>query len=106
MQWMGLTIFINQKMKTGHIKNIFIDDSSKNASKMIYAKNGVIIDNDQKKSFQLFDGKVINVEERKINVFEFDQIDFNLADYSTNTILVPKLQERSSKVSVRLHNFF
>jgi len=102
----GLTIFINSKNEDGSYKNIFIDDSTKNASKMIYAKNGVIIDNDQKKSFQLFDGKVINVEERKINVFEFDQIDFNLADYSTNTILVPKLQERSSKYLLDCIIFF
>ena len=64
---------------------------------MIYAKDGVIIDNNQRKSFQLFNGKVINNEKKKINVFGFDQIDFNLADYSSNSILVPKIQERSSK---------
>ena len=28
-----------------------------------------------------------NVEKSKINTFEFEQIDFNLAEYSTNTIL-------------------
>ena len=77
--------------------NIFIDDSTKNNSKMIYAKNGVIIDNNQRKSFQLFNGKVINNEKKKINVFGFEQIDFNLADYSSNSILVPKIQEKSSK---------
>ena len=47
----------------------------------------------KKKIFKLFDGEVINNEKTKINVFKFDQIDFNLADYSTNTILVPKVQE-------------
>ena len=40
---------------------------------------------------------MINNEKSKINVFEFDQIDFNLAEYSSNTILVPKIQEISSK---------
>ena len=64
---------------------------------MIYAKDGVIIDNNQRKSFQLFNGKVINNEKKKINVFGFEQIDFNLADYSSNSILVPKIQEKSSK---------
>ena len=41
--------------------------------------------------------KVINNEKKKINVFGFEQIDFNLADYSSNSILVPKIQEKSSK---------
>ena len=93
----GLTIFIKSKNDDNSYNNIFIDDSTKNKSKMIYAKNGIIIDNKQKKSFQLFNGKVINKEKKKINIFEFDQIDFNLADYSSNTILFPKIQERTSK---------
>ena len=41
--------------------------------------------------------EIINKEKKKINVFQFDQIDFNLADYSSNTILVPKIQELSSQ---------
>ncbi len=93
----GLTIFIGEKNIDGSYKNIFLDDSSKNVSKMIYAKNGKLIDNNQKKIFKLFDGEVINNEKTKINVFKFDQIDFNLADYSTSTILVPKIQELPSK---------
>ena len=93
----GLTIFIKEKNTDQTFSNIFIDDSTKNNSKMIYAKDGVIIDNDKRKSFQLFNGKVINNEKKKINVFGFEQIDFNLADYSSNSILVPKIQEKSSK---------
>ncbi len=93
----GLTIFIKEKNQDQSYSNIFIDDSTENKSKMIYAKNGNIIDNNQKKFFQLFDGKVINNEKRKINVFGFDQIDFNLGDYASNTILVPKIQEKSSR---------
>ena len=93
----GLTIFIKEKNTDQTFSNIFIDDSTKNNSKMIYAKDGVIIDSNQRKSFQLFNGKVINNEKKKINVFGFEQIDFNLADYSSNSILVPKIQEKSSK---------
>ena len=92
-----LTIFINSKNDDGTFNNIFLDDSSKANSKMIYAKNGLIVtSNDKKKIFKLFNGKVINKEDTKINVFKFDQIDFNLADFSSNTIVEPKLQERSS----------
>ena len=52
---------------------------------MIYAKNGTVIDNDNIKIFKLFGGKVINKDKNKINVFEFEQIDFNLADYTSST---------------------
>ena len=36
------------------------------------------------------------MKKKKLIYFEFDQIDFNLADYSSNSIMVPKIQERSS----------
>ena len=89
----GLTIFINEKNDNGTFTDIFLDDSTKNIPRMIYAKNGVLIDNKKQKVFKLFDGKVINNEESRINVLEFSQIDFNLKDYSSNTILQPKVQE-------------
>lgn len=93
----GLTIFIEKKNKDETFSNIFIDDTSKGKTRTIYAKRGLIIDDNEKKIFKLFNGKVINNEKTKINVFKFDQIDFNLAEYSSNTILVPKIQETSSQ---------
>ena len=102
----GLTIFIKEKNKDQTFSNIFIDDSTKSNSKMIYAKNGVVVDNSLKKTFKLFDGKVINNEKKKINVFGFDQIDFNLADFSSNSIMVPKIQEKSSKELIKCVLFF
>ena len=63
---------------------------------MIYAKNGILISKNDQKKFQLYDGKVMNKEKLKVNVFEFEQIDFNLSEFSTNTILVPKIQETPS----------
>ncbi len=92
----GLTIFIEKKNSDGSYVDIFIDDSTKNNSKMIYAKSGVLIDDEKKKIFKLFQGKVINNEKSKINVFEFDQIDFNLKDFTSNTITIPKIQEIKS----------
>ena len=93
----GLTIFIKTKNQNGTYSKIFIDDSSKNFSRMIYAKNGILIDDKSKKIFRLYDGRVINNDKTKINIFEFEQIGFNLADYSSNTILVPKIQETPSR---------
>ena len=101
----GLTIFIDRKNNVNNnYSNIFIDDSTK-AKRMIYAKNGTIIDNDNLKIFKLYSGKVINRDKKKINVFEFDQIDFNLANYSSSTILVPKVQEMPSRELLGCANF-
>ena len=91
-----LTIFINKKNENGSYTDIFIDDSTKASSKMIYAKNGFLIDSEKQKIFKLLDGRVINNEKSKINIFEFDEIDFNLRTFDTNTIIVPKIQEISS----------
>ena len=92
----GLTIFIENREENNSFKNIFIDDSSKIQKKMIYAKSGKIIDQNNQKVFRLFDGKVLNKDKIKVNIFQFEQIDFGLSDYSPNTILVPKIQEISS----------
>ena len=93
----GLTIFIENKANDGSFSNIFIDDSSQSTTKMTYANNGKIIDVDGKKVFKLFNGSVINKKENKINEFKFDQINIDLSKYASNTILVPKVQETSSK---------
>ncbi len=93
----GLTIFINKKNNDGSFSNIFLDDSSKSISKMIYAKNGLIVDNEQVKIFELYNGQVINKDDKKINIFEFDQINFNLGNFTSSSILVPKVQEISSE---------
>ena len=91
----GLTIFIEENNEE-NFSNIFIDDSSKGYSRMIYAKDGIIVSEKKKKKFVLFDGKVINIDKSRINTFEFDQIDFNLESFSSNSIIAPKIQETSS----------
>ena len=93
----GLTIFINKKNLDGTYSDIFLDDSSNSGSRMTYAKNGILLDSDKNKIFRLYDGKILDKEKTKINSFKFEQIDFNLAQYSSNTILNPKIQELPSK---------
>ena len=92
----GLTIFIKSKNVNGNYENIFIDDSSKVNNRTIYAKNGLIIQTNNSKIFKLYNGKVINKDKEQINIFEFEQIDFNLSNFKSNTILVPKIQETST----------
>ena len=94
----GLTIFIDSKESDGSFKDIFLEDNRKYTSKMIYASRGYLFENELQKSFKLFDGRVINIEKSKINLFDFDQIDFNLKDLNTKTITVPKVQEIDTKI--------
>ena len=92
----GLTIFAEKK-DLENFSNIFIDDSSKGYSRMIYAKRGKIITDKKDKQFLLFDGKVINIANTRINTFEFDQINFDLNSFGSNSIIRPKIQETNSK---------
>ena len=94
----GLTIFINHKENDGTLKDIFLEESKKNKSRMIYASEGFLIDNELQKTLKLLKGRVINIEDSKINVFNFEQINFNLKNLDTKTITTPKLQEIDTKV--------
>ncbi len=91
----GLTIYIEKKDLENY-SNVFIDDSSKAYSRLIYAKKGIITSDKKNKKFVLFDGKVINIDDARINTFEFNQIDFNLKSFGSNTITIPKIQETNS----------
>ncbi len=88
----GLTIYIEQK-ESENFSNIFIDDSTKGLSRMIYAESGTITSDQKNKKFILFDGRVINIDNNRINTFEFDQINFNLHSFGSNSIISPKIQE-------------
>ena len=87
----GLTIFIDRKNNdNNNYSNIFIDDSTK-AKRMIYAKNGTIIDNDNLKIFKLYSGKVINRDKKKVNVSSYllkdtDQIEVSEKSKKLNVI--------------------
>jgi lipopolysaccharide export system permease protein len=96
----GLTIFIKSKNNDGTYNDIFIDDTTKIQTRMIYARQGYIIDNKKNKIFKLNNGEVINIKDSKIDVFEFKQIEFNLNNLISNTIVVPKIQELSSQVLI------
>ena len=65
---------------------------------MIYAKEAVLVDENSKKSLQLSDGRVINIQKDEINIFDFDQINFNLSNLNTKSITTPKVQEIDTKI--------
>ena len=41
---------------------MFLEENKKNSSKMIYAKKGMLYENESQKTLRLFDGRVINIE--------------------------------------------
>ena len=88
----NLTIFIEKENDGKSFENIFLEDKRENL-KLIYAKKGLIIDNDNTKIFQLLDGNVVDNSNSKIKVFKFDQINYDLSTIKTNTITTPKIQE-------------
>jgi lipopolysaccharide export system permease protein len=103
----GLTIYLEKKNQD-NFSNIFIDDSTKVYSRMIYAKTGKLANNQNNKKFILYNGEVINIDDTRLNVFKFDQIDFDLETFGTNSITKPKIQEISSNIllSCNFKNFF
>ena len=74
----GLTIFIENKNDDGTYSNIFLDDTTRGGSRMIYAKNGNLIDDGKKKIFRLYDGKVIDNDEQNIENTETKKIKVNI----------------------------
>jgi len=93
----GLTIFIEEK-NDDRFFNIFINDTSKGFTRAFYSKRGILTSEDQIKKFVLFDGKVLNIDDNRINAFTFDQITFGLQSYTSNSIIKPKIQETETKV--------
>ena len=100
----NLTIFVESKDERGNYKNIFLNDSLDGTpgergskSQMIYAKKGILIDNEDGRFFKLTNGRIINNDRGKITNFTFETVDFNLSKYSSKTTTYPKTQEASSK---------
>jgi lipopolysaccharide export system permease protein len=88
----NMTIFIEQRNNDESFNNIFIEDN-RNLSRVIYAKKGELILNKKNRKFELFNGKIVNNDKSKINIFNFDKIDLNLSNIKAKTITAPKIQE-------------
>ena len=109
-----LTIFIEKENKDGFYENIYLkDDSSSNSvsssvielgvfkSQIIFAKTAKLISTKENKYFKLFDGRLLKINNKKIDTFEFDYIDFDLLKFNTKTTTFPKIQEVPSKILMK-----
>ena len=96
-----LTIFIDSKNKNGVYKNIFLDEkdmreSSLEKSQTIYAKTGILISENKKRYFKLYDGRIIKSGADASTNFTFEEIDFDLSGFTSKTTTYQKIQEAPS----------
>ena len=101
----GLTIFIESKDESGDYNNIFLkdlftkksDEQTEESFQIIYAKKGRLINSNNNRFFELYEGEMINKENKKITNFTFDKINFNLSKYTSKSTTYPKIQEVPSE---------
>jgi lipopolysaccharide export system permease protein len=102
----GLTIFVEKENKKGIYENIYLkDDLTKELndfkSQIIFAKKAELFNTSDKRYFKLVDGRLIKINDKKINIFEFKTINFDLSKFVTKTTTYPKIQEVSTKILIR-----
>lgn len=102
----GLTIFIEQK-NNDEYKNIFLKDDKNVNKRIIYAKNGELINNKSQRALILNDGRIININETNITEFNFKTTTFDLSEYITKSITDFKVQEKSTSSLIDCYwNFY
>lgn len=97
----GLTVFIEEKIKDGRYKNIFIRDEGKvlsgkgTASSTIFAKYGHL--GNDKKTLVLYSGNIQKLNlDGDINIIKFEKTILNFSRITTRSIIEPKIQETST----------
>jgi lipopolysaccharide export system permease protein len=93
----NLTIYFEEKKGNGDLVNIFLNNKlSANESQSIIAKTGRFEKRGNRKILVLYDGKTINDINGKTSAFEFSKTDFNISNFTTQTVTHQKTQENSS----------
>jgi lipopolysaccharide export system permease protein len=93
----NLTIYFDEKSENGDLNNIFLNEKlENNDSQSIIAKKGKFEKRGDKKILVLYDGKTINDINGKISEFYFSKTDFNISNFSTQTVTHQKTQENST----------
>ena len=94
----NLTIYYEKKNENGELENMFLNDkSSINESQTTIAKTGIFEMRGDKRILVLYDGKTINNVNGKTSEFNFSKTDFNISNFTTQTVTQQKTQETSTK---------
>jgi lipopolysaccharide export system permease protein len=102
----NLTIFVEKKNNNNFYENVYLKDDSIGVdgilkSQIIFAKTAKLIDTNKNKYFRLYNGKLIKINEKKIDTFEFKSIDFDLSKFTTKTTIFPKIQEVPTSILIK-----
>jgi lipopolysaccharide export system permease protein len=89
----NLTIFVEEKNGNDLKKIYFKDNIGVNQSQIIFAKTGKIVNENNKNTLLLYDGKFINTINQKQSIFKFSETEIDLSKYTTKTTTHPKIQE-------------
>ena len=93
----GLTIFVAEKKRNGEMINIFLKDKiNDDKSQIILAKKGSLNIDSNQNFLKLINGRIINIEKKKIIALNFEETSFNLSKFTTKTTTWPKIQEHST----------
>ena len=98
----GLTIFIESKDADGNFSNIFLSNNfhykleNISKSEIIFAKKGILVNNNNERYLQLLDGKILKNDNKIIQEFNFTKIKYDLSKLISNTTTYPKIQEYNS----------
>ena len=84
----GLTIFAETKDKNNNFTNIILSENNIKETenkqiKIISAKTGSLISENQNRYFKLGNGSIIEINSNKITNFSFDEVIYNLNKYKT-----------------------
>ena len=109
----NLTIFIETQEKDGSYNNIFLKEggykdnlTNNSQSQTIYAKKGILINENSSRYFKLFDGQIINNKNGKTKNINFKSINFNLDKYKSKSTTYPKIQEARSSTLFKCLVFY
>ena len=94
-----LTIFVEENTKSEILKGIFIKEKlNSDESKIITAKNGRLIKNEEGYSFKLLDGKITNIDEKGSINLNFKETVYELTKLDSNIRKTNKINETKSSI--------
>ena len=98
----NLTIYSDQKDKSGKLKNIYIKKVNDiNSFQITYAKEGIFEKTQTGEMIVLEKGETVNVNNDKITIFKFSKSNFILKDLDPGTIKATKTQENTTMELIR-----
>ena len=93
----GLTIFADEKISNGKLKNIYLKkETDNNNFQITYAKTGYFQSNKNVQILVLENGQTINKINDDITTFNFKQSTLNMSSQDSSVIKVDKIQETST----------